>query len=149
MIRIAICGTRHWVNQDIINRTVAYMARFDAMMVSGGKPKPGYHNNVDEWAEDAADCYDVPKAIFPAQWEVFRRRGNPKAAGPTRNLQIAEFANVAIFFWDGVSTGTANCMQHFDALGKNFITINEPRISNQTAYLEIPTFISAYADRKR
>ena len=38
---------------------------------------------------------------FPADWDKFG-----KSAGPLRNGQMAEFADVLIAFWDGSSNGT-------------------------------------------
>ena len=40
---------------------------------------------------------------FPADWD---RHG--KAAGPIRNAEMADNANMLIAFWDGVSRGTKN-----------------------------------------
>ena len=87
----------------------------------------------------------MPKAIFPAQWELYAKQGRRNFAGPARNLQIAEFANVAIFFWDGASTGTKNCMQCLDKLNKQFIAIALRDIMSGEALATIPAFIREHA----
>ena len=40
---------------------------------------------------------------FPAKWGTYH-----KGAGPIRNKQMVQSANVVVAFWDGKSTGTKN-----------------------------------------
>jgi len=58
---------------------------------------------VDTLAGDWAREHGVPVRIFPARW-----REHGRAAGPIRNRQMAEYAQVLIAFWDGESRGTKN-----------------------------------------
>ncbi|NLB34902.1 MAG: DUF2493 domain-containing protein [Elusimicrobia bacterium] len=47
----------------------------------------------------------VPLKIFKADWDTHGR-----SAGPIRNRKMVENADAAIFFWDGSSRGTADCI---------------------------------------
>lgn len=49
---------------------------------------------------------------FPADWEKYG-----KMAGPKRNVEMAEYANMLVAFWDGESRGTANMIFNARNLG--------------------------------
>ena len=54
---------------------------------------------------------------FPADWDK-----NGRAAGPIRNSEMVDFIKdkenrAAIFFWDGKSRGTGDCMRKADRAG--------------------------------
>lgn len=54
---------------------------------------------------------------FPAEW---KRRG--PAAGPVRNTEMVSFVKVqehcsAVFFWDGKSRGTGDCLEKAEKAG--------------------------------
>ena len=50
------------------------------------------------------NIFDVDE--YPADWDKY---GN--AAGPKRNLQMAEYADAVIVFWDNKSSGTRNMIE--------------------------------------
>lgn len=54
-----------------------------------------------EWAESK----NIPVALFPADWSRYK-----KSAGPIRNKQMGDYADVLLVFWDGKSRGTENMM---------------------------------------
>ena len=49
----------------------------------------------------------------PADWQKYGR-----AAGPKRNLQMAEISDFVICFWDGKSRGTKSMIEYAKKLGK-------------------------------
>jgi hypothetical protein len=49
---------------------------------------------------------------FPAEWDRLQ-----KAAGAIRNLQMRDYADALICFWDGKSTGTAHMIKAAEAKG--------------------------------
>ena len=54
-------------------------------------------------------------AKFPADWNRYG-----KSAGPRRNRQMAEYADAALIFWDGVSRGSAHMAATMRELGKPY-----------------------------
>lgn len=63
----------------------------------------GMAQGADECGHRWAQYNNIPVKKFPADWATFNKR-----AGPLRNLQMAEYADGLIAFWDGKSTGTAD-----------------------------------------
>ena len=68
-----------------------------AEIVSGGAC------GVDAEGEHFASHFGVPVKRFSADWDK-----HGKAAGPVRNRQMAEYADVLLLIWDGRSKGSAN-----------------------------------------
>ena len=62
-----------------------------------------------EWALDNK----VPVASFPANWKVFGPR-----AGPMRNIQMGDYADQLVAFWDRKSRGTEHMINYMKSLGK-------------------------------
>lgn len=50
-----------------------------------------------QWAEEN----NIPVKEFPADWDKYGRR-----AGYIRNVEMAEYADALVAFWDGKSMGT-------------------------------------------
>jgi hypothetical protein len=61
----------------------------------------GLAAGADKMGEAYAESRGYPVKYFPAQWHFF---GN--SAGYKRNVQMAEYADGLIAFWDGESRGT-------------------------------------------
>ena len=79
----------------------------------------GTANGVDVLGEQFANEYSINIKRFPAKWDdlgvdkcrvKYNRNGKPynALAGHNRNLEMAEYSDVLISFWDGNSTGTKN-----------------------------------------
>lgn len=56
--------------------------------------------------------FDVIK--YPAQWKKYG-----KAAGPVRNREMAQTADIIICFWDGNSSGTKSMIDYGKKAGKD------------------------------
>jgi hypothetical protein len=72
-------------------------------VVSGGA------RGADTLGEQYARKNGIPIRRFVAYWDVFG-----KSAGPKRNIEMADYADSLIAFWDGTSKGTKHmisCMQ--------------------------------------
>lgn len=78
--------------------------------VHGGCPK-----GTDEYCDRVANSYhDTTKLrIFKADW---KKHG--KSAGPKRNKQMAEYADVLLLIWDGQSRGSKNMKEEMLKLNK-------------------------------
>lgn len=98
---IVIAGTRNISNaSDAVSGAFfrsPWGNRHRVKIISGGG------GNIDMAAEQFALQMRFPFQVFPADWEK-----HGKAAGPIRNRQMAEAADVGIVVWDGQSRGTLN-----------------------------------------
>jgi len=50
-----------------------------------------------------ANTYRIPIKEFPAKWDEFGKK-----AGPIRNQEMADYADGAIIYWDGMSRGSVD-----------------------------------------
>ena len=71
----------------------------------------------DRYGHDWAVLNDVPVKKCPAVWDY-------KGAGFDRNEDMAEYADCALIFWDGVSTGTADMIKRMKKHKKPVILHN-------------------------
>lgn len=94
-MRVAVVGSRTLSPQNIQD----YLPPETAELVSGGA------RGVDQAARACALRLDLPLTEFLPD---YRRYG--RAAPLKRNLQIVEYADYVLAFWDGVSTGTRHIL---------------------------------------
>ncbi len=73
----------------------------------------GAARGADESGERWASHSNVPVKHFPANWNT-----HGKAAGKLRNRQMADYADAALVFWDGMSSGAADMVTRMVARGK-------------------------------
>jgi len=76
----------------------------------------GTAGGVDRLGEAYAYSRGFAVKRFPADWES---HGN--SAGVIRNAEMAEYADAAIIFWNGVSKGTKNMIENMKKIGKPHI----------------------------
>lgn len=103
-MKIIIAGTRTFDNKqllfNIMNDIVWTLKLQNPMVISGtaeGADKLG-----EEWAEER----NFAISRFPPDWNK-----HGKAAGPIRNSQMADAADICVVFWDGKSKGTKNMIE--------------------------------------
>ena len=77
-------------------------------VVSGKCP-----TGVDKFGEEWAASKGIPVKPFPADWKK-----NGRAAGPIRNRQMAEYADLLIVVTTGDSKGSFNMIDEMNKLGK-------------------------------
>ena len=104
---LLIAGSRNYTDRDTFNRvTEEYIDSEDAftVIVAGGAA------GADELAKDYALEHGLQYIEFPADWEKYGR-----AAGPKRNDEMVKFIKEkngrALYFWDGESKGTKQCIE--------------------------------------
>lgn len=112
MAKVIIAGCRGLTNiNDVEDAWNAAMREWGSPLVtevvSGAAP------GVDQLGEILAEWKAIPVRRFPAEWARLGKR-----AGPTRNGQMARYADRLIAVWDGESRGTANMIETMRALGK-------------------------------
>lgn len=101
-MRVIIAGGRDFNDYERLKRVCDEQLQFfdDIEIVSGcarGADTLGIQYAVEKG-------YPIKK--FPADWQTHGR-----FAGPLRNTQMAEYADMLIAFWDGSSRGTADMIK--------------------------------------
>jgi hypothetical protein len=102
-MRVIIAGSRTITDASLIEKAVIASGFEVTELVWGGAA------GVDTLAYGWAHERGIPDKSFPADW---KRHG--KAAGPSRNCEMAAYAEALIAIWDGKSPGT----QHMFAEAK-------------------------------
>lgn len=103
-MKLAIIGSRGLNIENLED----YIHFYCDEIVSGGA------KGIDKNAEEYARKNNIKLTVFLPDYAHFG-----KAAPLKRNQQIAEYADIAIAFWDGKSKGTAYTINSFRKLGKN------------------------------
>lgn len=70
-------------------------------------------SGVDELAKTYAIKNNIQHKEFKAEWDYHGRK-----AGPIRNKQMADYADVLILIWNGQSRGSWNMREQMEKLGK-------------------------------
>ena len=90
-MKVAIIGSRSLVVSNIGK----YLPDGVTEIVSGGA------NYVDKCAEEYAKAHGIKLTIFLQEYKKYRRSAPLK-----RNLQIIDYSDLVIAFWEGKSKGT-------------------------------------------
>jgi hypothetical protein len=110
-MKVIIAGSRNIVDAYKVRGRIAKILKDlelkPSEIVSGGARGP------DLIGEGFAQMFNIPIKEMPANWN---KHGN--AAGPIRNRQMAEYADMAIVFWDGSSAGSKNMIEEMSRVNK-------------------------------
>ena len=94
-----VAGSRHFTDAQAVEHDLRnYVAVGDTVITGGCR-------GVDQIAYDFAQRMFAKNEVFKADWNKYG-----KAAGPIRNRQMAENADILVAFWDGESKGTKNAI---------------------------------------
>ena len=132
MSRVVIAGSRekYWVGYtfqeilDIVNQAVID-SKFDITEVVSGKA-----TGIDAFGEIYAKQNGIPIKEFPAQWDLY-----PKAAGPIRNREMAEYCDAAIVVCNGFTSGSSNMIKEMERLKKP-VFVRNVRLSGLENFYE-------------
>lgn len=97
VVNVAFVGSREFHPLSLVYQIMKKVGM--CRVISGGA------RGVDKEAEDAATALGYPKNIMKADWGKYG-----KSAGPKRNYEMVQEADVAMVFWDGSSRGTQDFM---------------------------------------
>jgi glycerophosphoryl diester phosphodiesterase len=120
-MKLIIAGSRTFTDYKKLCEVCNHILQdqIDIEIVSGA-----YYKGADKLGEQYAKERGYKITQFPADWKRYGR-----AAGPKRNEQMANYADVLIAFWDGKSKGTKHMIQLAECRGLNVfmyqITSNE------------------------
>lgn len=107
-MKVAIIGSRNLVVNDLQN----YLPETVTEIVSGGA------KGIDACAKEYALAHGLKLTEFLPEYEKYGRSAPLK-----RNLQIIEYADEVIAFWDGISKGTKYVIDNCKKMNKK-ITVN-------------------------
>ena len=102
--RIAVIGSRDFDDYGKLESVLE--SHLPAVLVSGGA------RGADALAERLAGERGLTIDVIRADWQRYGR-----GAGPIRNKQIVESADLVIAFWDGKSRGTRSALSHAEQIG--------------------------------
>lgn len=108
MIKLIVAGGRDFNNYSLMDRSInnlifdvlGFVSKEQVEIVSGGAIGA---DNLGEWY---ARKNDLQLKVFKPDWDRYS-----KAAGFIRNVQMADYADMLIAFWDGKSRGTEHMIQ--------------------------------------
>lgn len=103
-MRLLIAGSRNFIDYATLYRELQPIQKEITEIISGGA------RGADKLGECYANLNNIPIKIFPANWSL------GKQAGMLRNVDMGEYCDRAILFWDGKSKGTKHMI---DILNKN------------------------------
>jgi len=96
-MKLIIAGTRTFGNYKLLKESVLKNINIsDIEEIVSGTAK-----GADSLGELFAFENDIPVKRFPANWEKYG-----KSAGYRRNVEMAEYGDTLLAFWNGVSKGT-------------------------------------------
>ena len=112
-MKVIIAGSRDIAREQVLD-ILDGMDNIECIseVVSGGAD--GVDSAGEDWAENRPDPIKVVQ--FLPEWNKYGR-----AAGPIRNKQMAEYADMLIAIWNGSSRGTKNMIEQMEKLGKPVI----------------------------
>jgi hypothetical protein len=98
MFKVIVAGSRSFNNYELLRDNLDHLLVFklpNVTIVSGTA------KGADTLGEKYAVERNLELVEFPANWDKFG-----KSAGYRRNVEMADFSDGCVVFWDGVSKGT-------------------------------------------
>ena len=110
--KVLVSGSRSFTDYKLLKDRLEYYTfeLYDFAIITGGCPK-----GADALAAKFAFQERYLYLPIEADWDK-----HGKKAGPIRNQEIVNFCSVAVFFWDGRSPGTADCLDRMKRTGKPY-----------------------------
>jgi len=101
-MKLIIAGSRNFNDYKKLCKICGHLLQNQANIeiISGAA------RGADQLGEKYASEKGYSIKQFPANWNKYG-----KAAGPKRNLQMANYSDALIAFWDGKSRGTKNMIE--------------------------------------
>ena len=109
-MKVIVCGSRSIKNEMWVHDWLDYLqTQIDITeVVTGMAPGPDNYGGRWAWVQN------IPDKNFPAQWDKYG-----KSAGMIRNVEMADYADYVIAFWDGKSRGTKHMIDTMKRKGKH------------------------------
>ncbi len=114
MMNLLVVGSRSFNDFELMKRKVEFVVNGvdEVQLISGGA------RGADKLAEVVGKDMMIPVKVFPADWA-----GQGRKAGFVRNVEMANFADKVIAFWDGESRGTRHMIMTMIGLKKEVLIV--------------------------
>lgn len=118
-MKVIIAGSRTFDNYSLLEEKCNYLLKNSQVteIISGGqvsiRKKDNHHYGADYFGEVYAFNNNIRVRTFMADWNQHGRR-----AGPIRNDEMGQYADVAIIFWNGFSKGSKDMIEVMKRLKK-------------------------------
>ena len=106
-MKVIIAGGRDFDNYELLKEFCDNIIKDDDYEIVSGNAK-----GADKLGENYSKERNLKLTLFPADWNKYN-----KAAGMIRNIEMAEYGDMLIAFWDQKSRGTKNMIDTAKKLG--------------------------------
>ena len=107
-MKVIVAGSRNLKCKDLIFK------KLDVMKDKIDEVVCGEATGVDTIGKEWAIKNEITVKSFPAEWDTYG-----KMAGIIRNMDMGDYADYLIAFWDGESRGTKNMFTYMQQIGKH------------------------------
>ena len=104
---IIVAGSRTFKDYKLLSDTLDNIENITEIV-------SGCAKGADLLGEQYALERHIPIKKFPAQWDIYG-----KQAGFIRNMEMCDYADYLIAFWDGKSRGTNQMINYMRRIGKH------------------------------
>ena len=108
MKNVAVIGSRSFADYELLENTLMH---YQICKIISGSAK-----GADSLAERYALGHGIELLIFKPDWKKYGR-----GAGPIRNRDIVDAADLVIAFWDGKSKGTKSALDYAQQKNKEIV----------------------------
>jgi len=117
-VKLIIAGGREYYRYGpVLSNLKKLCSEYDITEVVCGKAR-----GADTLGERAAKRLGIKVKYFDPNWDEF-----PDTAGCIRNLEMADYSDILLAFWDGFSTGTKHMIDNARYRGLIVIVIKYRR----------------------
>ena len=114
-MKLIVAGSREFNNYDLLKKSIQEnFQRYEVEEIVSGTAR-----GADTLGEQFAKEYNIQVKKFPANWDLYG-----KSAGYRRNVEMADYADALIAFWDGKSKGTGHMINIAKDKNLRVIVIN-------------------------
>ena len=108
-MKLAVVGSRDFLDYEMLEQCILRNFRVEDIdvVISGGA------RGADAMAARFAERHGLPLEVIAADWSRHGRK-----AGPVRNTEIVNRADVIVAFWDGLSRGPRDSITKARTAGK-------------------------------
>jgi len=98
-MKLIVAGSREFNDYDLLKKSIQEnFQRCEVEEIVSGTAR-----GADTLGEQFAKEYNIQVKKFPANWDLYG-----KSAGYRRNVEMADYADALIAFWNGKSKGTGH-----------------------------------------
>lgn len=114
-MKLIVAGSREFNDYDLLKKSIQEnFQRAEVEEIVSGTAR-----GADSLGERFAIDYSIPIKKYPANWDLYG-----KSAGYRRNVEMADYADALIAFWNGKSKGTGHMINIAKEKNLRVIVVN-------------------------